>query len=831
MARTAQVMPTQMAAAPLAAWDDDRLRALLESRPDLADPPPRWLAELAERASAPASAQAAYRRLDRSAQQVVEMLVLLPPPVTVAGLAAVLAPGVSPADLERPLALLERLALVFRDGGAVTLNPGLKRLPHRAGLGPPVAAALGAQAAPQLAEVCRRLGVRHGANKTATLRTIAECVGHPGRVRQLLREAPAGTAALAEKAALGAEVTVRGGIYGLDDRTPAGWLARRGFLAPVEWFRFVMPGEVGLAMRGGHVFEDFWPDAPEVATVPVDAATVDAAGAEAALGVVADVASVLQALAAQPAKLLKDGGVGVRDVRRAAKAVGRTERDTARLLDLAVAAGLVWIDPSMDDALPTGAFDQWLGLEAAPRWARLVSGWTAAGFHPSLAGATSTKDKPIPPLLPRAYEDGASDRRRLVLEAMAGLPAGMAAEATALGARACWASPELWSTGPAPPAMLARWAIEECELLGLWARGSLTDAGRQVAAGDMAAAEGALAALVPAPVAELVLQADLTAVAPGAVAPYVAAELELLAEVESTGAATVYRFSEQSLRPAFDVGRTAEEIRAFLDRHAVRGVPQALAYLITDIGRRHGQARVGAARCYLRSDDVALLSELAQARAASRLGLRRLAPTVVVTDAEPAAVLTTLRAAGYLPAEEDATGAVVVARPATRRAPARSGGTPRWPDDEIAAMAGADVLLRGPRSGPEVDLSAVVAGLRQAPPPKASKAPAPAPAPAPPRPAPSPLLFTEGTDRPPHIAKAPAAIRQLLEQACDEDWLVRVAYTNGKGRTSQLNLVVDDVSPSKLIVEVLPNFNIRTLNLDRVEWARALTEAEEDQFL
>ena len=42
-------------------------------------------------------------------------------------------------------------------------------------------------------------------------------------------------------------------------------------------------------------------------------------------------------------------------------------------------------------------------------------------------------------------------------------------------------------------------------------------------------------------------------------------------------------------------------------------------------------------------------------------------------------------------------------------------------------------------------------------------------------------------------------------------------------------VMVLDVGDSKLLVETLPGYNTRTLNLGRVHWARALTEAEEDQ--
>lgn len=799
---------------PPAGWDDDdRLRRLLEARPDLASPPPRSLAELAERATAAPSVEEAYRRLDRSAQQVVEVLALLPEPAPLADLVSVLAPATRATDVEGPLERLEALALVSRHGDSVSLNPGLSRGHHRAGLGPPLVQLLETTPASELAETCRRLGLKPGRSRAEHLVAIAGCVADPSRARRILEKAPPGAAGIAREAAAGAHVQVRGSVFYLDDRTAAGWLAHRGFLAVAGWDRLVMPGEVGLALRGGHAFADFSPAAPTVAAVPVDPGTADAAGAQNALDLVTDIASVLEFWAAHPAALLKGGGVGVRELRRAARSIERSERDTARLIDLAAAAGLVWVDRASGAALPTAAFDEWLALAPAPRWAALVAGWLAADFHPSLAGVADDRGKVIPALVTDAPDPDAAHQRQAVLDAMASLAPGTATSAPdAVAERARWSSPARWATGPASPGTLAGWVVEECGLLGVWAHGSLTTAGRLVATGDVAAAQAALAERVPAPVADFVLQADLTAVAPGALAPEVARELELMADLESRGAATVYRFGEASLRRAFDAGRSEDDVAGFLERHATRGVPQALAYLVADVGRRHGRLRAGAVRSYLRSDDVALLSELSRARATARLGLRLIAPTVLVSDAEPAHVLTTLRAAGYLPVEEDADGGLVVARAAAARAPARPTGRRPTP------------------ARPAADVAAVVAKLRGGAKAKGGAKATPTP-PAPPPTVPTPATVFEVDERPTGIAKDPAAILELLQEACDLGWGVRVSYRNAKGVTSQLNVAVDDVWADSVLAEVLPSYNHRTLALQRVQWARVLTEAEEDQLL
>ncbi|MDQ4070958.1 MAG: hypothetical protein M3203_16030, partial [Actinomycetota bacterium] len=173
----------------LATWDEGRLRALLEHRPDLATPAPHSFSALAQRALEPASAEAAYHHLDRSAQQVDQVLTVLSAPTPVEHLAAVVAPGVLPADLEGPLARLEAMALAVREGGWVTLNPGLARLPYRAGLGPPLAAAMSAQSAYELSEMCRRLGVKAGANKAASVQAIVGWLTDAEQVRRVLKSA------------------------------------------------------------------------------------------------------------------------------------------------------------------------------------------------------------------------------------------------------------------------------------------------------------------------------------------------------------------------------------------------------------------------------------------------------------------------------------------------------------------------------------------------------------------------------------------------------------------------------------------------------------------
>ncbi|WP_316741884.1 helicase C-terminal domain-containing protein [Streptomyces sp. MK7] len=207
----------------------------------------------------------------------------------------------------------------------------------------------------------------------------------------------------------------------------------------------------------------------------------------------------------------------------------------------------------------------------------------------------------------------------------------------------------------------------------LAAREPLSPAEQATAA---AAAARLLAPLLPAPLDHVLLQADLTAVAPGPLQRPLAEMLGVLADVESKGGATVYRFTPASVRRALDAGRTAADLHAFLAEHSRTPVPQPLAYLIDDVARRHGHLRVGAASAYVRCDDDALLNEILADKRSAGLHLRRLAPTLLATQADPATLLEGLRAMGYAPAAESAEGDVLITRADSYRTPPRTAPEP-----------------------------------------------------------------------------------------------------------------------------------------------------------
>ena len=434
----------------------------------------------------------------------------------------------------------------------------------------------------------------------------------------------------------------------------------------------MLPREVALHLRGGRVHTAPEPSVPQPETAVVDAGRVDRVAAGAAADAVRLVDELLELWSTDPPKVLRAGGVGVRERSRAASALDVDKSVLALLAEVAHAAGLLGAgdDGSLDAEvwLPTPAYDGWLDEPVAHRWVSLVRAWLTSSRVAGLVGTEDARGRTLAPLGPDLDRSVSPAVRDAVLGDLAGLPTGTGATTESLAARLRWKAPR---RGGRLHDDLVGWTVREAERLGLVSGGALAAHGRALVDGRPDDAVAELAGLLPEPLDHLLLQADLTAVAPGPLEPVLARSVRLLADVESTGGATVYRFTEATVRRAFDAGWTSGDVTALLDKHSRTPVPQPLRYLVEDVARRHGQVRVGVAASFVRCDDEATLGVLLTDRRVSGLGLRRVAPTVLVSTSPTDVVLARLREAGLAPAAEGPDGAMVVRRPESRRSPAR----------------------------------------------------------------------------------------------------------------------------------------------------------------
>lgn len=604
----------------LRGWSDAQLSALLEARPDLAAPAPHDSSQLAARVVVKASVLRALDGLDTLELTVLQAIVQDSDPARL---------GVAPEALERALERLRTLALVWgpTDRPVLVVVEAL-RLPP----GPP-----------------------------------ADEV--PGLLEGL--EAPA-RAILDHLAETRADGRWSGG------EGPTAHLVALGLLAHVDDRHVRLPWSVRLVLDRDAGRQVDVP--PSLATSAREQPLVDRAAAGAAFELVRRTELLLDRWGTHPPAALKAGGLGVREL-RATAALLHVEPDVAALvIETAAAAGL--LDQGMTDDvdaawLPTDAYDSWLGASPAHRWTTLARAWLAS---PRLVSAVGGRigDKPVNALSPDLPRSWLVALRTDVLAELADLPTG---EVLAAGTGTASLAQRLrWRRPRRPSARLEQVGplLAETALLGTTGLDGLSTFGRLLVAGEEPT--DALEQLVPAPVDHILLQADLTAIAPGPLEQELARKLALVADVESRGGATVYRFAASSVRRAFDAGWSAAEVHDFVASTSRTPVPQSLSYLVDDVSRRFGTLRAGHAESFLRSDDETALTELVHAPGADSLRLRRIAPTVVVSDVPLGTLLPRIRELGLAPVVEAVDGTVRVARPdvfrarvTRRRAPAGTG--------------------------------------------------------------------------------------------------------------------------------------------------------------
>jgi hypothetical protein len=135
--------------------------------------------------------------------------------------------------------------------------------------------------------------------------------------------------------------------------------------------------------------------------------------------------------------------------------------------------------------------------------------------------------------------------------------------------------------------------------------------------------------------------------------------LSTFADIESRGGATVYRFSESSIRRGLDHGHSAEEIKTFLSKTSKTPIPQPLEYLIADVAKKHGKLRIGYANTYIRCDDQAMITSILNDKKLEHLSFRQIAPQVLISDTESDEAMDELRRTGYFPSGENSKGSVV----------------------------------------------------------------------------------------------------------------------------------------------------------------------------
>ncbi|RVX42830.1 XPB/Ssl2-like helicase family protein [Nonomuraea polychroma] len=609
------------------------LTALLHHRPELAAAPSQ---EVLERLLArPDLAVPVLLDLDADCHTVSQAVQAAGGETTRAELAATLHDP--DGRLDDALGTLAARGLIALDGDTVRSphRPGLWA--HPFGLGRPLRAFTKKITTEVLKTMVKALGGQPQGRKADLVTQAEELLRDSASVRAAAARLPRQAAELLTTMTAGPPVLEQ--LYYGSSEHPVQRLVKAGFVIRDGW-NYEMPKEVALALRG-----DGWqPPLTGQPGVPTGPRT-DADGVSAALAAIDRVEALVELAATTPIAELKSGGVGVRELKRVSKALGVPEQEAVLWLDVAYGADLL-ASESDEQLVSTTLVDDWLARSPDARWRALADAWLglpqAATYR--VVGCCADHMEPMSP--PYEFDCGAGRIRRAVLDVLRTLSPGLGTDAAGLRAAVGWRTRALADSAHAADEFVAA-ALREGELLGIVADGALTRLGRAL----LTAPEpgGDLGGLFPPPSATATLQNDLTAIVSGLPAPDLAAFLNACADLESRDRASVWRFSEKSIRRALDAGTDADTLLAGLARFSAKTVPQPLRYLVTDTARKHGTIKVAGTPSVIIASDPAVIAELCGARALRKLGLRQIAPTVALGSLAPDETLRLLRQGGHAP--------------------------------------------------------------------------------------------------------------------------------------------------------------------------------------
>ena len=618
--------------------DDAALLDLFTARPDLVTPVPPDIASLAVRACSAPSLARAIDSLNQWQFQVLE----------------------AAASLNEPF--LEKSVVTLTDKEAKTV------LEHLVRIGLVYPSDDGMRLPTQLRDV---IGIEPAGLGPASLAKLK---------LSDLEDAPVDAKKVLERLVWGPP---RGSVGDIKNPGPGvNWLLEKKFLVPLDQRTVVLPREVAIAMRGGKIHKERFITQPELIGTKRDERQINLAAIANVSTVLRWVEELLNFWADEPADALRAGGLGVRDLKIISTHLGVDESCTAFVAELAYLASLISIDAD-DRILPSNKFDIWLMQTPADRWQMLASQWLITSRVSGLVGRVEAKN--VAALGPELDRVNAARVRALTLELLRENQ-GIAPDWNSFKEVLSWRAPVRRNSSLQEE--LAEWTLREAEWLGITGQGAISKFGAQFLDGDDLSS---INEDLPKTVDHILIQSDNTAIAPGPLEHEISQALAMMAEIESRGGATVYRFTESTIRRALDHGKTGDEIKTFLIKTSKTPMPQPLEYLIADVAKKHGKLRVGNTSSFIRCEDTALISQIMNDKKLEILALRRIAPEVVICDVDATDAMRLLRECGYLPAGESANG-MILTGPKTNRAmtkprPPRVIGEVEIPDVESLKTA------------------------------------------------------------------------------------------------------------------------------------------------
>ncbi len=620
----------------LRARSDSELAELFKLRPDLINPIPSDMTALATRATSAPSLIRAIEGLNQFQLNILEAATLFEESFATSEITALTDPAA-----KEVLPDLVTLGLIYKDGKKYRIARAVRDIlgENIAGLGPSIAQPIDFKA---------------------------------------LKKAPTGALEHLERMMWGPP---RGHVEDIHKKgTAIEWLLKNKFLIPVDSKTVALPREVALHLRGDKLHKDYLARSPKLEGKSVTATQSDRAAVAAISTLLRQISELLNFWAEETPTALQSGGLGVRELKKASEHLGADENYTAFIAELAYLIGILSIEAD-GRILPNANFDIFQTKNFEEQWREIVSAWLISSRVAGLIGRVDSRN-----VTALGHELDRANAARIRKITLSVLQTNLAPTLTSLIKAVKWSYPHRRALSVSEESV--GWTVREAEWLGVTGAHALSSFGKKFLTGEKRL--GVDSAL-PAPVDHILIQGDNTAIAPGPLTIEISRHLSTFADIESRGGATVYRFSEGSLRRGLDHGHTGEEIRTFLREISKTPVPQPLDYLITDVAKKHGRLRVGYANSYIRCDDEAVIAAILKDKNLEHLRIRQIAPQVLIGDAESSDMMEELRDAGYFPSGENGQGAViqvpVALRAKSRPKPPRIVNETVAPSDDILKVA------------------------------------------------------------------------------------------------------------------------------------------------
>ncbi|MEY4436997.1 MAG: hypothetical protein RL100_461 [Actinomycetota bacterium] len=201
-------------------------------------------------------------------------------------------------------------------------------------------------------------------------------------------------------------------------------------------------------------------------------------------------------------------------------------------------------------------------------------------------------------------------------------------------------------------------------LIGLSSGGAMSSWLSLVLAEDFTSAGKLISANLPVDQDRIIVQADLSIIAPGPLPTEKEIMLRRFADTEQIGLASTYRLSALSLSHGLETGLEVSQIRKFLNSLSDKSLPQPVEYLINEAEQRFGRLVIkeDEAGALITSTDAILLAEIINEQKLKPFDIRSVEDGALHTRFEPEVVYFALRELGFVAIRQDSRGLVISPR-------------------------------------------------------------------------------------------------------------------------------------------------------------------------